>query len=200
MVAALWAHLSARCHAPLPQCARACSGSRSVAHACGERSTTALAQMSEGEKTLLPIIICQSPSPAPESLSLTSSLLWQVQCAEGDLVPAVLLTTAVPGPVQLAPRPPVRRAAAARATCPARSGPRLPVLRAAARGCRPRYGAHRRRTAAGPACGLGRRSGAHRPGPPVWPAAAAVLHTFGKHLYCGCGRNREQAGSVRQTK
>ena len=58
-------------------------------------------------------------------------------------------------------------------TLPGTVGGPLPVRRAPAR-------------AAGPA--------RNRPGPLL------DLHTFGKHLCYGCGRNRELAGSVRQTK
>jgi hypothetical protein len=123
---------------------------------------------------MLPLLPRQSPSPAPESLSLPSSLLWQGQCGEGDSRGA-----AHDGSTRCiwlrGRRSGAQRPAAAG---PARSGPRPPVRREAARD---RRSSARRPAAAGLACGgprllatvlrapsVGRcRSGAHRPGPPV---------------------------------
>ena len=81
--------------APLPQFSCACACAGPVAHAIGERSTTALDRMKEGEKALLALILRVTPSPCS-----SSSQGWR---AEGDADPTVLLMPAVPDPVQLAP-------------------------------------------------------------------------------------------------
>jgi hypothetical protein len=150
---------------------------------------------------MLSLLPRQSPSPAPESLSLPSSLLWQGQCGEGDSRGA-----AHDGSTRCSwlrgRRSGAQRPAAAG---PARSGPRPPVQRAAARGGRscvrwPAAAGHgTARTVGGPL--PARRAPARAAGPARnRPGPLLDLHTFGKHLCYGCGRNRVQAGTVRQTK
>jgi hypothetical protein len=137
--------------APLQQfkfsCACACA--RPAAHAFGERSTTALDRMGEGEKAQLPLILRVT------SLLLSQLAGWR---AEGDADPTVLLTgmPAVPDLVQLAPWLPVQPGASPRS-----GGPQPPVRGAAA--------AVAAATVTGPAC-----SG---PRPPVGSAAVAAART-----------------------
>ncbi len=50
--------------APLQQFSCACACAGPAAHGFGERSTTALDRMREGEKALLPLILRLSPSPS----------------------------------------------------------------------------------------------------------------------------------------
>jgi hypothetical protein len=50
--------------AQLPQFSCACACAGPAAHAFGERSTTALDRMREGEKALLPLILRLNPSPS----------------------------------------------------------------------------------------------------------------------------------------